>query len=254
MEKCAQSLSVFPVFALEIWTLRYEPLVSGSSCSLFGCTFLAQCLVRLRIHICVFWCSSLVGRRHVRCCATTGLWSDSGENCGLRSCIPRCGRCPGWQVVQILWCKCEGDSRLPQMQLIRTRFWTRSLTCLRCVTAGAWSSVQKLRILRSCSSSTRCGRPCDHTATSRFSFSSGGASDSVHRQSRGHPVVQQRLVCGVMAAVMGFFDAFCVIFRAPPAMPELSASFSSFRALTAVSARGLHCQLETMVLWTYTLS
>ena len=130
---------------------------------------LAQCLVRLWIHICVFWCSSLVGRRHVRCCATTGLWSDSGENCGLRSCIPRCGRCPGWQVVQILWCKCEGDSRLPQMLLIRTRFWTRSLTCLRCVTAGAWSSVQKLRILRSCSSSTRCGRPCDLTATSRFS-------------------------------------------------------------------------------------
>ena len=27
----------------------------------------------------------------------------------------------------------------------------------------------------------------------------------------------------------GLFDAFCVIFRAPPAMPELSASFSSPR-------------------------
>ena len=118
----------------------------------------------------LLWCSSWVGRRHVRCCAMTGLWSDSGENCGLRSCIPLIsGRCPGWQVVQILWCQCGGDSRLPQMQLIRTRFWTRSLTCLRCVTAGAWSSVQKLRILRSCSSSTRCGRPCDHTVTSRFS-------------------------------------------------------------------------------------
>ena len=34
-------------------------------------------------------------------------------------------------------------------------------------------------------------------------------------------------------------DAFCVIFRAPPVVPELSASFSSFRALTTVSARGL---------------
>ena len=34
-------------------------------------------------------------------------------------------------------------------------------------------------------------------------------------------------------------DAFCVIFRAPPAMPELSASFSSSRVLTVVSARGL---------------
>ena len=35
------------------------------------------------------------------------------------------------------------------------------------------------------------------------------------------------------------FDAFCVIFRAPPVVPELSASFSSFRVLTTVSARGL---------------
>ena len=43
----------------------------------------------------------------------------------------------------------------------------------------------------------------------------------------------------LMVAMMGFLDACCVIFRAPPAMPELSASFSSFRALTAVSARGL---------------
>ena len=43
---------------------------------------------------------------------------------------------------------------------------------------------------------------------------------------------------GVMAAVNGFFDAFCVIFRAPPVVPELSASFSSFRALTPMSARG----------------
>ena len=29
----------------------------------------------------------------------------------------------------------------------------------------------------------------------------------------------------------GFFDAFCVIFRAPPVVPELSASFSSFGVL-----------------------
>ena len=33
----------------------------------------------------------------------------------------------------------------------------------------------------------------------------------------------------VMAAVMGLFDAFCVIFRAPPVVPELSASFWSPR-------------------------
>ena len=38
------------------------------------------------------------------------------------------------------------------------------------------------------------------------------------------------------AAVTVLGDAFCVIFRAPLAMPELSASFPSFRALTTVSA------------------
>ena len=41
----------------------------------------------------------------------------------------------------------------------------------------------------------------------------------------------------------GFLDAFCVIFRAPPVVPELSASFSSFRVLTTVSARGLQLGL-----------
>ena len=48
----------------------------------------------------------------------------------------------------------------------------------------------------------------------------------------------------VMVVMKGFFDAFCVIFRALPDVPELSASFSSFRALTTVSARGLQwvCQ------------
>ena len=58
------------------------------------------------------------------------------------------------------------------------------------------------------------------------------------------PVVQQRRVrCYpawlVMAAMKGFFDAFCVLFRAPPAVPESSASFRSPRAPTPVSARGL---------------
>ena len=36
MEKCAQSVFQLSLFALGIWTTRYEPLVSGSSCSLFG--------------------------------------------------------------------------------------------------------------------------------------------------------------------------------------------------------------------------
>ena len=47
---------------------------------------------------------------------------------------------PGWRVVQIFCCKCGGDSRLPQMQILRTCSWTRSLTCLCCATEGAWSS------------------------------------------------------------------------------------------------------------------
>ena len=92
---------------------------------------------------------------------------------------------PGVRVAQILRCKCGGDSRLPQLQLLRipSRFracsWTMSLTCLCCATDRCLvSGCRKLRILRSCSSSTRCGRPCDYAATC---LAVGGATDSVHR-------------------------------------------------------------------------
>ena len=51
----------------------------------------------------------------------------------------------------------------------------------------------------------------------------------------------------LMVAAKGFFDAFCVIFRASPVVPELSASFSSFRALTIVSARWLQGVPESPV-------
>ena len=142
MEKCAQSvLSVFPVFALGIWTLRYEPLVSGSSCSLFGCTFLAQCLVRLWIHICVFFGAvvGLVVDMSVDV-QRQGFGQTVEKTVGSAVAFLVVVAVPGWRVVQILWCKCGGDSRLPQMQLIRTCSWTRSLTCLCCATAGAWSS------------------------------------------------------------------------------------------------------------------
>ena len=73
--------------------------------------------------------------------------------------------------------------------------------------------------------------PCVHTARRLYS---GSASDSVHRQSPG----QTSCATG-HGTLLGFFDAFCVIFRAPPVVPELSASFFELRALTAVSARGL---------------
>ena len=83
---------------------------------------------------------------------------------------------------------------------------------------------------------------------------------AVHRQGVDVPVIMQRrylpqlrclrfrsspesvaiLLCirdGYYGGDEGFFDAFCVIFRAPLIVPELTASFSSFRALTAVSAQ-----------------
>ena len=43
----------------------------------------------------------------------------------------------------------------------------------------------------------------------------------------------------VLTAMKGFLAHFAPFFRAPPVMPELSASFSSFRVLTTVSARGV---------------
>ena len=52
---------------------------------------------------------------------------------------------------------------------------------------------------------------------------SGCAPDSVHRGYGGHSSSQQRQVLDLpVAAMMGLFDAFCVIFRAPPVVPELS--------------------------------
>ena len=44
----------------------------------------------------------------------------------------------------------------------------------RCFVSGC----RNLRILRSCSSLTRCGRPCDYAVTC---LAVGGATDSVHR-------------------------------------------------------------------------
>ena len=61
---------------------------------------------------------------------------------------------------------------------------------------------------------------------------SGRASDSVHHQSRGQTSCATVLVLpfsnGGLCGDEWVFVAFCVIFRAPPVVPELSASF--FRA------------------------
>ena len=93
-----------------------------------------------------------------------------------------------------------GDSRAPTIAVVE--LWTKSLTC---------PSLCNDRV-----------------------FYSGGASDTVHRlfmwtfqlcNTDGYDVSSNLAYGGDD----GFFDAFCVIFRAPPAMPELSASFSSPR-------------------------
>ena len=71
---------------------------------------------------------------------------------------------------------------VPQLQ-----YFTRSSTFLRAVRR-------------------QCGRPCDHAAT-RCLFNSRGASDSVHRQSRGHSCCATETVLAAvlgMAAVLAF--------------------------------------------------
>ena len=105
-----------------------------------------------------------------------------------------------------------------------------------------------------------CERPCDHTATRSCLFNS--LVPQIQFTARVVDILLYNryryaaFIRGVMAAVNGLLDAFCVIFRAPPVVPELSASFSSPRALTPVSARGLQrvCELMTVVRWTYTHS
>ena len=69
---------------------------------------------------------------------------------------------------------------------------------------------------------------------------SGSSSDSVHRQSRGQPSCATengtRLLV-VMAAMLwrlglgwrGFFGGIDAFFRAPPVVPELSASFRALK-------------------------
>ena len=109
-------------------------------------------------------------------------------------------------------------------------------------------------LLDSCCMPVVCNDRCPWSLTSRSSptvvdvlvitqrrLYSGSASDSVHRQSPWTVQLCNRawystFSNGGFGGDEGVFDAFCVIFCAPPVVPELSASFSSFRALTTVSA------------------
>ena len=77
---------------------------------------------------------------------------------------------------------------------------------------------------------------------------SGGASDTVHRLSRWTFQLCSRWYDAssifLYGGDEGVFDAFCVIFRAPLVVPELSASFWSPRWRRVLRRRGLPCQLE----------
>ena len=77
-----------------------------------------------------------------------------------------------------------------------------------------------------CSSSTRCGRPCEHAATvSRLEvlrFSSSPKSAHI-------PVVTETSSLSAWVAVNGFFGPFWPFFALFRVVPELSASFSSLR-------------------------
>ena len=79
-----------------------------------GCTFLAQCLVRLWIHICVFFGAvlGLVVDLSVDV-QRQGFGQTVEKTVGSAVAFLVCGRCPGWRVVQILWCKCGGDQSSP---------------------------------------------------------------------------------------------------------------------------------------------
>ena len=101
--------------------------------------------------------------------------------------------------------------------------------------------VQRQLLGRCSGAVRRFSRPCDHAATfaqwkevPQFQFSPLMVDI---------PVVQHRRLrrfqhFGYGGDECGFPRIFR-IFRAPPVVPELSASFSSFRAHTTVSARGL---------------
>ena len=106
----------------------------------------------------------------------------------------------------------------------------------------------------SCCSSTG-GRPCNHAAT-RCLFNSRGASDSLHRQSRGHSCCTTEtgtmLRAGfIMAAVKGFFDAFCVFFSRSSGCPGVERQFSEPSSTHTCECSRAPAQFHAQSLWTY---
>ena len=73
----------------------------------------------------------------------------------------------------------------------------------------------------------------------------GGASDTVHRLFMWTFQLNDFPAFLLMAAMMDFLTHFASFFAVLRLCRSLSASFSSFRALTTVSARGLQGVLES---------
>ena len=147
-----------------------------------------------------------------------------------------------------------GDSRAPTVAAL-----TRSLTCPLCSTTARGSTCRKLHWSRSCCAFflwpmsllckscwcrfLRLWTACDHAATSSFSSTVEVPQIQLSPVTVDIPVVQQRRprlpTELVMTAMKGFLMHFVSFFALLRVVPELSASFSSFRVLTPVSARGL---------------
>ena len=211
---------------------------------------------------CATWCTIRVqGRRHLRRGADADSYGSSIQknieilqlqyidkviDVGFAGrAVPRCirgwdSRAPtvaltAWTVVampvvvqrQLLWSRRQKTAQVPQLQYflvvdvpvvqvhLGVQSWTRPLTCPLLSTTGF--------------------------------LHSGGASDTVHRllmwtfqlcNTDGYDASSIFLYGGDEWD----FDAFCVIFRAPPVVPELSASFWSPRWWRVLRHRGLPCQ------------
>ena len=131
-------------------------------------------------------------------CAT-GLWSDRRENCALAVAFLVRGRCP--------WFAGRADSLV--------QVWRRQSSH----TDAAYPHVFLDKVV-------------DMPFVNDRLLHSGGASLQFIAYFRAHSSCAtwtgMMLPAVFLMAAMTVFDAFRVIFRAPPAMPELSASFSSF--------------------------
>ena len=118
----------------------------------------------------------------------------------------------------------------PSSHIAVVELWTRSLTCpcvQRQVPVAQFNKVVDVPVIM-------------RVEVPQIQFIAGIG---------GHSSSQQRQVLDFQQWSFGgddgFFDAFCVIFRAPPVVPELSASFRSPRWRRVLCRRGLPCQLAS---------